>query len=60
MPEPTKEKWLQIEHDLYQTSNLPNSQRAIDGKQLRIIRREKSGSLYYNYKHYFSIVSELL
>jgi hypothetical protein len=56
MPEPTKEKWLQIAHDFYQTSNFPNCLGAINGKHIRIIKPENSGSLYYNYKHYFSIV----
>jgi hypothetical protein len=56
MPEPTKEKWLQIAHDFYQTSNFPNCLGEIDGKHIRIIEPENSGSLCYNYKHYFSIV----
>jgi hypothetical protein len=50
------EKWLQIAHDLYQTSDFPNCLGAIDGKCIRIIKPENSGSLYYNYKHYFSTV----
>lgn len=28
----------------------------MDGKHIRIIRPPHSGSLYYNYKHYYSIV----
>jgi hypothetical protein len=45
MPEPTKEKWLQIAHDFYQLSNFPGCLGTIDGKHMRIMKPENSGSL---------------
>jgi len=37
-------------------ANFPNCLGAVDGKHIRLIKPTESGSLYYNYKHYFSVV----
>ncbi|KAJ8877525.1 hypothetical protein PR048_021980 [Dryococelus australis] len=37
-------------------ANFPNCIGAVNGKHARITMPEHSGSLYHNYKHYFSIV----
>jgi len=56
MPEPTKELWIKTAEGFYKNANFPNCIGAVDGKHIRIINPAKSGSNYYNYKHFFSIV----
>lgn len=56
MAEPTEEKWKEIANDYQVLANFPNCIGALDGKHVRVIKPTKSGSLFYNYKHYFSIV----
>uniref|UniRef100_A0A6P7F4P0 Protein ALP1-like n=1 Tax=Diabrotica virgifera virgifera TaxID=50390 RepID=A0A6P7F4P0_DIAVI len=47
--------WLTTAKEFYERTNFPHCLGAIDGKQVRVIKPEASGSLYYNYKNYFSI-----
>ena len=55
MPEPTKEDWYKIENEFAQRWNFPNCIGAMDGKHIMITSPAKTGSLYYNYKGFFSI-----
>jgi len=55
MPQTTAE-WLQIADGFEAKSNFPHCIGALDGKHISIIPPPNSGSLYYNYKHHFSIV----
>ncbi|KAF0713367.1 protein ANTAGONIST OF LIKE HETEROCHROMATIN PROTEIN 1-like, partial [Aphis craccivora] len=55
MPEPTKDVWIQTAEGFYNNANFPNCLGAVDGKHIRIINPAKSGSDFFNYKHFFSI-----
>ena len=48
--------WKRIAEDFYNQWNLPHCVRAIDGKHVAIKCPLSSGSLYFNYKGYFSLV----
>lgn len=56
MPPPSEEGWNDIAKGFQEHANFPNCLGAIDGKHVRIIKPQDSGSLYYNYKHFFSVV----
>lgn len=56
MPVPKKEHFQNISKHFYDTWNFPNCLGAIDGKHIRILCPNKSGSMFYNYKHFFSVV----
>ena len=56
MPVPSEDKWKSIADKFYERWNLPNCIGAIDGKHVMIQCPFNSGSLFYSYKSYFSIV----
>jgi hypothetical protein len=47
---------MKIARGFHERANFPNCIGAIDGKHIRIIKPKDSGSRYYNYKSYFSVV----
>lgn len=55
LPEPTLQKWQEIAFGFQTKANFPNCIGALDGKHIRVIKPIKRGSLFMNYKHYFSI-----
>ncbi|XP_025191472.1 protein ALP1-like [Melanaphis sacchari] len=56
IPTPNEEKWLEIAEGYQQRAQFPNCIGAIDGKHIRVIKPHGSGSHYFNYKHFFSVV----
>ncbi|XP_067210492.1 uncharacterized protein [Linepithema humile] len=56
LPKPTADSWRRIAEDFYEIWNFPNCIGAVDGKHIQIQCPPKTGSLYYNYKQFFSIV----
>lgn len=55
-PELTEKMWMEKAAEFYDRSNFPHCIGAIDDKHIRVIKPEHSGSLYYNYKNFFSIL----
>lgn len=56
IPAPNKEQFELIAKEFEKKWNLPNVYGCIDGKHVRVRCPNSSGSLFYNYKDYFSIV----
>ncbi|KAM3930996.1 uncharacterized protein RB166_004486 [Leptodactylus fuscus] len=56
MPSLTQEIWLQAAAGFQSVANFPNCIGAVDGKHVRVQKPPHSGSLYFNYKKYFSVV----
>lgn len=56
MKPPSQKEWKHIEKGFYDRWNFPNCVGALDGKHIRVQCPPNSGSAYYNYKGYYSIV----
>lgn len=56
LPAPTTESFKTRAAEFYEMCKFPNCCAAIDGKHIRILSPAKSGSLFWNYKCFFSIV----
>ncbi|CAK1583986.1 unnamed protein product [Parnassius mnemosyne] len=52
----TQGEWLSVARSFMQKWNVPNCVGALDGKHIRIQCPNNSGSEFFNYKSYFSIV----
>lgn len=56
IPKLCTKKWLEIAAGFEKNAKFPNCIGAIDGKHIRTKQPPNSGSMYYNYKNYFSTV----
>ncbi|CAH1969361.1 unnamed protein product [Acanthoscelides obtectus] len=56
IPKLTKERFESVAAGFKKRANFFHCIGAVDGKHIRIVKPEFSGSLYYNYKSYFSVV----
>jgi len=56
MPEPNKEMWLKKSAEFYKFTNFPNCVGSVDGKHIRMRCPPNTGSDFFNFKKYFSIV----
>lgn len=56
LPAMKKNQWERVAKEFQEKWQFPNLLGAIDGKHIRIKAPINSGSLYFNYKKYFSIV----
>lgn len=55
MPTPTAQHFADIARDFFHSWNFPNCIGSLDGKHIRLRRPANSGSMFYNYKQFFSI-----
>ncbi|CAG9560773.1 unnamed protein product [Danaus chrysippus] len=56
IPTPTCDMWQSIASNFESIANFPHCVGAVDGKHIRLTCPFDSGSMYFNYKDYFSIV----
>lgn len=56
IPMPTKEQFQSIAEDFFRRWNFPNVIGCLDGKHVRIRCPNSTGSTYFNYKDFFSVV----
>lgn len=56
LSEPTKDEWKKMADEFELKWNLPHCCASLDGKQIRIQAPPKSGTKFFNYKNFFSII----
>ncbi|XP_069614724.1 POU domain, class 6, transcription factor 1 isoform X1 [Ranitomeya imitator] len=56
IPIPTEDMWMAIADKFWTVCDFPNCLGAVNGKHIRIIKPARTGSEFFNYKKYFSVV----
>ncbi|KAM3936284.1 uncharacterized protein RB166_003415 [Leptodactylus fuscus] len=56
IPEPSTQLWIDATESFRQVTQFPNCIGAVDGKHMRIQKPPESGSEFFNYKKYFSVI----
>ncbi|XP_066453435.1 uncharacterized protein [Eleutherodactylus coqui] len=56
MPSPTEDTWQRVAAGFQDVAKFPNCIGAVDGKHVRVLQPAHSGSKFFNYKKFFSIV----
>ncbi|XP_044151430.1 protein ALP1-like [Bufo gargarizans] len=56
LPHPTCQQWISIADKFYEVTQFPNCIGAVDGKHVRLLKPPRSGSSFFNYKKYFSVI----
>ncbi|XP_066460992.1 uncharacterized protein [Eleutherodactylus coqui] len=56
MPSPTENTWQRVAAGFQDVAKFPNCIGAVDGKHVRVLQPAHSGSKFFNYKKFFSIV----
>ena len=52
----TENEWKELSEEIYANWQFPNSIGTMDGKHITIFNPANSGSTFYNYKKFYSIV----
>jgi hypothetical protein len=53
---PTEQEWKTVEEDFRKRANFPKCTGAKNGRHMGVIVPADNGSLFYNFKNYFSVV----
>ncbi|XP_075189952.1 uncharacterized protein LOC142289897 [Anomaloglossus baeobatrachus] len=56
MPQPTRQTWIDIAQGFKELTNFPHCIGALDGKHISVCKPPNSGSRYFNFHKYFSVV----
>lgn len=56
MPVPTMAQFIEIAKDCFSLWNFPNALGCVDGKHIKVKCPKKTGSMFWSYKHQFSMI----
>ncbi|XP_069800071.1 uncharacterized protein [Dendropsophus ebraccatus] len=56
IPHPSAQQCMDIADKFFEVTQFPNCVGAVDGKHIRIQKPQNTGSQFYNYKKYFSVI----